>query len=355
MTNSHLPVAPLSVSTSIAQQVVGESIQLADKPILGPAVVQSQKKQTTDDSASQADAASAADLSAATHRSSCRTSIAPSATDMEALAGESHRSSDSALGGVAEANRARSNVFRAASPPFFFEGDAGEDSLVNFGGTGVSSDASDNTMPQRQQSTASCILEVGTHQQKAVGNHHQAADAVSLCYTAQGPSQQQQLELSQAEAQPHALQGSQAASLCSKEQAQGVAHDAVASAAATLPCPVLQQACGKFLNAQWIGVNTSAASTQLTKETALSRQAGVLCPTVAGNSGRKENDDVGMARVMKQTGDARYRLDRQTAPQSTKPITSSKVILAKVESKLVSRQSSISLVTVFRTTGSSQQ
>ena len=163
MTDSHVSTAPLSVSTSIAQQIVGDSIQLADKPILGPTAMQPQKRQTSDDSFSQADAASAADLNAATPRSSCRASIAPSATDLEVLAWESHRSSDPAWGGVAEANRAIKHVSRAASPPFFFEGDAGEDSLVDFGDTRVSSDASDITMPQRQESMASCILEVDTH------------------------------------------------------------------------------------------------------------------------------------------------------------------------------------------------
>ena len=343
MTKSHVPAAPLSGSTSIAQQVVGEGIQLADEPILAPTATQSQTRQTTDNSASQADAASATDLNAVSHTSSCRASIATSAADMEALTGESHRSSGSALGGITEAYGAGNTVSRAASPPFFLEGDAGEDSLVDFGDTKMSSDASEITMPQHQESTASCLLELDTQQQHAVRNQHQDANTLSLAFTAQASSQQQQQQqlgssrkaASGADVQPNALRRSQAAWLCSTEQTPGVAHDARAAAAATLPCPVLQQACSKSLNAQQTGVHNAAASRLLTKDTASGQQAGVLAPSVAGNSGSKENEDVGVARVVRQVGDAQSGLERQTALQWTKPTTSSKVFLAEVEAKLL--------------------
>ena len=339
MSNSHLHAAPLSVSTSMAQQIVGNSIQLADKPILGPAAVQAQTRQAADGSASQADAASAADLNAATHRSPCQASIAMSAADVEASTEECHRSSDSALEGdaEAEANRAGNAVSRAASPPFFFEGNAGEDSLVEFGDTKASSDVTETAMPQRQESTASCLLG-SHHQQKAMRNHDQDSNTVSIGFTAQASSQpqqqQQQLGLSRtaasrAEAQPSALWGSQAASLCSKEQTHAAPHaaphGAAAAAAATLHRPVQQQACGKSLSAQRGGANSAAALTQLTKDTARGQGAGALGPDVAGNSRTKENEDVGMASVVRQVGDAQSRLHRQTALQSTKPATSSKV------------------------------
>ena len=336
MTHSHVCAVPLSVSTSIAQQAVGDSSQLADKPILGPAAMQPQKRQTTDDSASQADASSAADLNAATHRSSCGVSIATNAANTEGLTGARHRSSDSEIGGVAEANRAGNAVCRAASPPFFFEGDAGEDSLVDFEKVLVASDASEVTVSQCQKSTASCLPEVTSQWQKAVSNPHQEASTVCLGVNAQASSQpqqqQQQLGSSRTaaprfEAQPNASRGSQAAALCSEERTQGVAR-----APATLPRPVVQQASGKSLSAQQIGVDSAAtaaaaASTQLNKDTVPGQQAGVLDPAVPGNSGSKENEDVGMARVVRRVGGAHSRLDRQTALEPTKPTTSSKVIL----------------------------
>ena len=332
----------------MAQQIVGDSVQLADKPILGPAAVQAQTRQAADGSASQADAASAADLNAATHRSPCRASIAMSAADVEASTEECHKTSDSALEGdaEAEANRAGNAVSRAASPPFFFEGDAEEDSLVEFGDTKASSDVTETAIPQRQESTASCLLG-SHHQQKAMRNHDQDSNTVSLGFTAQAssqpqPQQQQQLGLSRAaasraEVQPSALWGSQAASLCSKEQTHaaphgtphgapyGAPHGAAAAAAATLHRPERQQACGKSLSAQRVGANSAAAATQLTKDTARGQGAGALGPDVAGNSRSKENEDVGMASVVRQVGDAQSRLHRQTALQSTKPATSSKV------------------------------
>lgn len=354
-THSLVPAAHLSVSTSIAQQFVGDSIQLADKPILGPAAMQPQKRQMTDNSASQADAASAADLNAATHRSSCCASFAPSAMDTEAMTGARHTSSDPMLGGVAEANRAGNAVCRAASPPFFFEGDAGEDSLVDFGPVPLASDASEVTAVQCQESTASLLPEITTHWQKAVTSPHQDPSTVGLGFTAPASSQpqqkQQQLGLScmaasRFEVQPNASRVSQAASLCSKEQTPIVAL--AAAAAATLPCPVLQQASGKSLNAQRIGVDIAAASTQLTKVTVPGQPAGVLAPSLPGNSGSKENEDVGMARVVRQVGNAHPRLDRQTALQSTKPTTSSKVMLLEVKTKLFLRHRSVFLFIAFQ-------
>lgn len=322
-----------SASTSIAQQLVGNNIQLADKPILGSAAMQPWGKQTSDNKAIQADDASAAELSAATHRGSCHAIVAVSACETEILAVDNHRSNDSVVESVAKADRAASAISRAASPPLFVEGDVGEDSLVDFGDSAESSGACGVTMvPQHQESTASSLLEAGAQRQGAVSNRHPCADATGSGVGAQANCQLQQQQpgpsctaASGVRIQPIALRGSQAASLCSNKQAQAVAHDA--AAAAMPPCPVLQPASGKLLNAHLVvGPGDAAApSSQLVKDTASGREARAAVPSVARNSGSKENDEVGMARVVRRVGNTHSRLDRPTVLQPAKPTTSSKV------------------------------
>ena len=334
MTCSHAPAVSPSASTSIAQQLVGSDVQLADKPILGSAALQPWDKQTSEDNASQADTASAGDLSAATHRGSCCASVATSACGTKIPVGDSYRSSDSVVENVAEADRATSAFSRAASPPLFFEGEVGEDSLVDFGATEGSNGACNVTaVSQHEESTASSLVEADAQRQKAVSNRHQCANARGSGVGAQATSQQQQQQhlglsctaASGVHIQPNAPPGPQALLLCSKKQAQAVAHDA--AAAATPPRLVLQPASGKLLNAQQVEVpgDAAAAPAQLVKDSASGREARAAIPSVARNSGSKENEEVGMARVVRRAANAHSRLDRPTVLQPTKPTTSSKV------------------------------
>ena len=319
----------------MAQQVVGDNIQLADKPILGTAAMQPQvlERQTSNDGrrqAVQAAAATSADLNEATYRSWCCESIATSAGD---VVGESYRSSDLASGVTVEADRAENAVSRAASPPFFFEEDAGGESLVDLGMAGA---APEPTQPLYRERTGGFSLEGNAQPQKAaaaaaVRDHHQHANIVRSGLATRASSQHQQLGSSCAaadrgESQPIVLRGSQPATLCCKEQTQAVAHNA-AAAAAILPLPVLRGASRKPFDARQaeLSVDTAAPTRELAKHTASSQQAGVLVSTVCRDSGDKENEEVGMARVVRRVGDARSRLDKQTVVPPTKPVTSSKV------------------------------
>lgn len=340
-THNHMPAAPFSVSSSMAQQVVGDSIQLADKPILGTAAMQPQvlERQTSNDcrrQAVQAAAATSADLNEATDRSWCCESVATSAATTGDVVGESYRSSDLASGVTVEADRAGNAVSRAASPPFFFEEDAGGESLVDLGGTWMAGAAPEPTQPLYQERTAGFSLEGNAQPQKAaaaaaVRDHHQHANTARSGLATQASSQRQQLGSSCAaadrgESQPIVLRGSQPATLCCKEQTQAVAHNA-AAAAAILPLPVLRGASRKPFDARQaeLSVDTAAPTRELAKHTASSQQAGVLVSTVCRDSGDKENEEVGMARVVRRVGDVRSRLDKQTVVPPTKPVTSSKV------------------------------
>lgn len=325
-----VPAASLSVSSAVAQQADGVSIHLADKPVLGPAAMQLQRQQALK-ACSRHDvptaAASGADLHEVTDASLCCEPGAAAAAASETLGG-SHSSGGC---GVMELSKAGDAVARAASPPFFFEGDAGEDSLIDMGEVWEACAVSQNTLSRCQENTAGSVLEAGSTRQQAaaaVPEHHRAVNTVGQHsgLSTQTPSERQQLGASstaaaacQVEGQGNALQDLQAAS---NQQTQAVAHNA---AAAMGPQPVLRKAPGKLHTRQAGALLDTAAAVRLVKATAAGPKAGVMGSTVSGNSESKENEDVSMAQVVRQVRNGHSRLDKQTVVQPVKPTMSSKV------------------------------
>lgn len=308
---SQVPAASLSVTRAMAQRAVGHSIQLADKPILGAATVQPQGRQET----------------SACSRHAVATALA-----------EGHRSDESALGGAVDTERAGNAVSRAASPPFFLEGDAGEDSLMDVGEIWEPCAASETTTSRCQhENTAGSLLEAKSKPQTAAAagaalpDHQPAVNPGHSAPTIQALSLHQQpgspcSAAVQVEAQPIALKGLHTASQWSRDLTQPVTHSSETNTI-VLPQTVQRAALGKPQSQQAGALlDTAAAPTAgLGKHTAAGPQAEVVVCTGSGNSKGKENEEVGMARAVRRVRDAESRLDRQSVVQPVKPIASSKV------------------------------
>ena len=300
--------------------MVGDGIQLSDQPVLGPAATQPKANQAASNAnkhAFQTAVALPPDLAEASDRSSACASVATTAAT-EALLADSYVSSNTALTSAAEAMGAVHTVQRAASPPFLFEEDAGEDSLVDFQGAGYSNSAPEVALPQH-----------GSELQASHGNPNalrteadsQSAHAVPSAHTSQHASGHQQVRLScsamaQVAAQPDNLEACQATGLQENGHKGPLAQGPAAQAA-------LWSASVMSLHAQpaEAPVNTPAAAvaTHPAMDAPSYQLAGA---TVDARAGSKENG-MGMARAIRQAGHS--RLDRQAAARAPKPMTSSKV------------------------------
>lgn len=316
----HAPGASAFVGESIAQQMVGDGIQLSDQPVLGPAGMQPQAS-NTGNHAFQSAAALQPDLTAASDRSSACASVATTAAT-EALLADSHRSSNTALTGEAEARGAADTVQRAASPPFLFEEDAGEDSLVDFRGPGYSDAAPEIAFPPRGDVAPANHEKPNASRTEA---HSQSAHAVPSGGASQQASENKQMRpscsaIAEVAAQPDKLDPCQATGPREHDHlgplAQGTSAVAQTALRPASAMPLYAQIAERPVNTP---AAAAAALTHLAMDAPSCQPAGA---TPAARAASKVNE-VGMARAIRQAGHS--RLEKQAAVRAPKPMTSSKV------------------------------
>lgn len=345
-----------SMTDAVTQRLVGHDVHLTDQPMLGPPTLQlrhdrpdprsdpgaapataqthgapSQHDQGND---ALADAQSAGVVSGqVTDRSSVSVPVPTSAATETHLA-VAHRCTESsrpqtahsgwAHRGGGGAARAADAAPRPASPPFFFEADASEESLVDFGGNANEPDAahpsvSVHTAGQVSEARPAAVAPAAAelHDPKPVHQallHQQgaqrpaapaAAQADSLTSTSQPSSHMQRplpLTVTAAEPLPLLQRTSASAQLRMAGQASQHAHqDRLES-----------NAHARLQQGEAVGTDADD-----------SKEDSKACSGGAGDS--KENEPVGMARAVRGPREGQPRGGRQAAAKPPKPVTSSKV------------------------------
>ena len=313
-----------------------DGIRLSDKPVLGPAAMQPQPMPAASARSStrvfQPDAALKADLGGprATNRSLSCESIATSAAT-EALLADTDRTCNSILTATAEADRA--GPARASSPPFCFEEDAGEDSLVDLGDISSAHTASVTALPELANSKTDAVLQVSRPWQSVARaqHHHQPLHAMSAEASSQEASTQDQLGLLESVAAKVASQSVRRGPLIGlqKREHAGPVGQEAASVSATASQSAVPRMSTEALHVQQAAapVTIAAASAPQLMKAGLGQQESSIA---AVSGGSNEIEEVGMARAVRRAGPASAQKDTQTVAKPPKPASSSKVAKSTV-------------------------